>query len=78
MIAISRKTVFAVASIGAMALGTVLTSGAATAAETKVVELTQVACQFVESENGIDRAFATTKKADCEAINGDTRPVSAR
>ena len=61
MIAISRKTVFAVASIGAMALGTVLTSGAATAAETKIVELTQVACQFVESENGIDRAFATTR-----------------
>lgn len=37
-----------------------------------VVELTQVACQFVESEGGVDRGYSTTKKADCEAINEKT------
>ena len=41
-------------------------------AETTVVELTQVACQFVESENGIDHDFKTGEKADCEAINADS------
>ena len=43
-------------------------TGSAVAAPT-VVELTQVACQFVESENGVDHDFKTTQKADCEAIN---------
>ena len=37
-----------------------------------VIELTQVGCQFVESENGIDHNYKTTKKADCEAINAKT------
>lgn len=37
-----------------------------------VIELTQVACQFLESENGVDHDYTTTKKADCEAINADT------
>lgn len=39
------------------------------AAEPQIIELTQVACQFLESENGVDRGFKTTRKADCEAIN---------
>ncbi len=42
------------------------------AAEPKVIELTQVPCQFIESENGIDRGYTTTKKADCDAINAKT------
>lgn len=37
-----------------------------------VIELTQVPCQFLESENGIDRGYKTTKKADCDAINAKT------
>ncbi len=37
-----------------------------------VIELTQVACQFVESENGVDHNFTTTRKADCEAINSES------
>lgn len=41
-----------------------------------VIELTQIACQFVESENGVDRGFTTTRKADCERIN--TRTGAAR
>lgn len=38
----------------------------------QVIELTQVACQFVESENGTEHGFRSTKAADCERINADT------
>lgn len=41
-------------------------------AEPQVVALTQTACQFVESENGIERGYTTTRKADCDAINAAT------
>ncbi len=37
-----------------------------------VIELTQVPCQFLESENGVDQEYTSTKKADCEAINAKT------
>lgn len=45
--------------------------GSATAAPA-VIELTQVACQFLESENGVDHDFKTGRKSDCEAINART------
>jgi hypothetical protein len=38
----------------------------------EVIELTQVACQFLEPEKGVDHGFETQKKADCEAINAET------
>jgi hypothetical protein len=38
----------------------------------QVVELTQVPCQFLESEGGQNRGFRSTKAADCEAINART------
>lgn len=38
----------------------------------QVITLTQIPCQFLESENGIDRGFKTTRKADCDAINAKT------
>ena len=41
-------------------------------AEPQVIELTQIPCQFLESENGVDRGFKSSKKADCEAINAKT------
>ena len=44
----------------------------AIAQEKNVIELTQTGCQFLESENGVDHAFTTTKSADCEAINART------
>lgn len=44
----------------------------AQAAEPQVIELTQVPCQFLESENGVDHHFKTAKKADCEAVNAKT------
>jgi hypothetical protein len=49
-----------------------LAAAPARAQEATVIELTQVPCQFLESENGVDRGFTTTKKADCEAINAKT------
>ena len=48
------------------------TGSSVASAEPQVIELTQVPCQFIESENGIDRGYTTTKKADCDAINART------
>lgn len=42
------------------------------AAQAKVIELTQVPCQFLESERGTDRGFKSVRSADCEAINART------
>ena len=42
------------------------------AAQAKVIELTQVPCQFLESEGGKNRGFKSAKAADCEAINEKT------
>ena len=56
-------------------------TGAAQAAEPTVVELTQTACQFIESENGVDHRFKTSKADDCKAINktsGDERAAKAK
>jgi len=49
-----------------------LLAGPAAAQTPKVIELTQVPCQFLESEGGRDRGFKSTKAADCEAINAKT------
>lgn len=49
-----------------------LAPGAGAAAEPQVVALTQVPCQFVESEGGRDRGFKSSRGADCEAINAKT------
>ena len=65
---ISTKHTLATA---ALALGLGFGATQATAAEGSVIELTQTACQFVESENGVDHGYTTSKKADCEAINGE-------
>lgn len=52
-------------------LGVALFHGSAAAAPT-VIKVTQVACQFLESENGVDHDFETGRKFDCEAINART------
>ncbi|MEW6688497.1 MAG: hypothetical protein AB1452_05315 [Pseudomonadota bacterium] len=49
-----------------------LLAGPAAAQTPKVIELTQVPCQFLESEAGKNRGFKSTKAADCEAINART------
>jgi hypothetical protein len=43
--------------------------GWALAAEPTIVELTQVPCQFLESEHDKNHGYKSTEKADCEAIN---------
>ena len=68
----AKLSSLALAGAGALALGTVLASDPAAAEEAAVINFTQVACQFVESENGVDRGFTTTKQADCDAINAKT------
>ncbi len=42
------------------------------AAPATVINLTQTACQFLESENGVDHMYKTTKAADCKEINART------
>lgn len=37
-----------------------------------VILLTQVPCQFLESENGVNRGFRSQSAEDCERINGQT------
>ena len=54
-------TVFAVTSAGI--------SGVASAEDAQIIELTQVNCQFLESENDTDHGFKSTGKEDCEAIH---------
>ncbi|MGH8680932.1 MAG: hypothetical protein ACREVS_08745 [Burkholderiales bacterium] len=44
-------------------------AGAQQAAKPTIIELTQVPCQFIESENGLDRGYKSTRKEDCDAIN---------
>lgn len=38
----------------------------------QVVELNQVPCQFLESENGTNQGYKSAKIQDCEAINAKT------
>lgn len=37
-----------------------------------VIELTQVPCQFLESEQGVNHGFRSSNIKDCEAINAKT------
>jgi len=46
-------------------------AGSAQAVPT-VIELSQIPCQFVESEGGVEHGFRSTRSADCEAINART------
>ena len=38
----------------------------------QVIELHQVPCQFLESENGVNQGYTSRKIEDCEAINAST------
>ncbi len=70
------KALAVAASVVAFALG-----AASHAAEPTVIELTQVGCQFIESENGINHGFKTAQASDCETINertGEQRLKSAK
>jgi len=66
-----RLTFTSVLGVAAVA-GALMTGSQVRAEEATVIELTQVPCQFLESENGVDHGYTTTSKADCEAINART------
>ncbi len=57
---------------GAVLLALGLAAQPSLAQEATVIDLTQTACQFVESENGVDHGFTSGKKADCEAVNAES------
>lgn len=72
LICISAATLFGASSQAA--------SGAKASSPT-VITLTQVPCQFIESENGANRGFQSRGKEDCERINektGSERLASAK
>lgn len=48
------------------------TAGSTAATEPRIIELTQVPCQFLESEGGIDRGYKSSSIKDCQAINAKT------
>jgi len=54
------------------ALVALLLPAALYAAQPRVIELTQVPCQFLESENNVNQGFKSHRSADCEAINAQT------
>jgi len=55
-----------------VSLAIVLFAAPLVQAAPQVVELNQVPCQFLESEQGIDQGFKSTNIRDCEAINDKT------
>lgn len=63
-----RKTLAVALVAAAVSIGT----PAMAQSTAQVIELTQIPCQFLESEGGVDRGFTSTKSADCEAINART------
>ncbi|MCG8691763.1 MAG: hypothetical protein MI806_11195 [Minwuiales bacterium] len=68
------RTAFTVAAaIGAAAVLLAGSPEPARAGPPKVITFTQVACQILEAENGVNHNFETTRRADCERINAQTR-----
>lgn len=71
MASLIRQFVIA-AGIVMMSTGLTGPAGAGDPASSTIINLSQEACQFVESENGVDRGYSSSKRADCEAINART------
>lgn len=61
------KNTFALSAF-AIAAAT-FSSSVSAADDAQIIELTQVNCQFVESENGTNHGFKSAQKSDCEAIH---------
>ncbi|WP_282609873.1 hypothetical protein [Pelagibius sp. Alg239-R121] len=75
---IFKQHLFVAALAGSLSATAALAGDAS--AKPTVITLTQIACQFIESEDGIYHGYSTTRKADCEAFNdktGDERVVKA-
>lgn len=50
----------------------VMPSVMAQSAKSTVIELTQVPCQFLESEGGVNRGYKSQSIKDCETINAQS------
>ncbi len=61
------KNTLAVSALAAVAAS--FSSSVSAADDAQIIELTQVNCQFVESENGTNHGFKSAQKSDCEAIH---------
>ena len=71
--AYSKLSFLALGGIGALAVSALLAGAAYSAAGApQVITLTQVGCQFLESENGVSHGFKPKSAKDCEAINART------
>ncbi len=65
-------TFAATALAAGLGLAALAPTPATAADEATVISLTQIGCQFLESENGVDHGYQPTKKADCDTINSKT------
>lgn len=59
-------------SFGVLLASVSCLSAASCAHASQLTKLTQAPCQFIESENGIDRGYRSGSRADCEEINART------
>ncbi|MEO8411745.1 MAG: hypothetical protein ABI478_14350 [Propionivibrio sp.] len=66
-----KLSVFAACLLSASPL-VVAEAMAAEPAQASIIELTQVPCQFLESEQGTNHGYRSTNIKDCEAINAKT------
>ncbi|HKJ00580.1 MAG TPA: hypothetical protein VKB51_19070 [bacterium] len=71
---LGARTDWIVGGVGAVLLAAgaafaLMTMSPGSKPQAQVIQLTQVPCQFVESEDGIDRGFSSHQAADCETIN---------
>lgn len=57
---------------GGVLAASALAMPAGPAAAAQLIELTQLPCQFLESEGGKDRGYSSRSIKDCEAINAKT------
>ncbi len=57
---------------GTLLTGMLVANLASADAEPTVIELTQVPCQILEAEGGVNRGFESVQAADCESINSTT------
>jgi len=62
-----RETTTALGALIVLAAGPLPAAGAP-----RVIELTQVPCQFLESEGGVNHGYQSRSIKDCEAINART------
>ena len=66
---------------GAVLIGVAGIASPVEAQEATIINLTQVGCQFLESENDVNRGYMPTSAADCVEINnatGDARLAEAK